>query len=197
MNTKTLLALIAFMVSLLGGCAAPVPRVAGVDMPASIKTEAYYKSNLKDVVSKAEAGDASSQLELAFIYTGYDSVGFDKKKSNFWLEKSAAQDYLMAVIGLAGRHYDYSKWGYTKDIPLADKMVSHAYDIYLTKPHSSWTQFEIDTLAAILSKRSEFHLSDKDFAQNDLCTALRLGVKNTKFIKVINDDLRAIGRTCN
>ena len=101
MNAKTLLALIAIiLVSLLSGCATVVPRTAGLDTPATLKSDEYYKTNIKDVITKADNGDAESQFELSYLYSGYRVGNPDIKKSNFWLEKAAAQDYMPAVSSL-------------------------------------------------------------------------------------------------
>lgn len=97
---------------------------------------------------------------------------------------------------MAGRHQEYAEWGYKKDNVLADDLVSRAYTIYLSRPASSWTPFDVQGMAALLLSRAELHILDKDFAQHDLCTALQMGITNKYGVDTIHQDLRKIGRTC-
>jgi len=197
MNTRTLLTLIAIgLVSLLSGCATQNAFVAGVNAPNTLKTETYYKTNLKVVTAGAEAGDAASQLELAFIYGGYANVSRDLKTSNYWLEKSAAQNYLSAVTALGLRHYQYSKFGYSKDDELAKSLCYKAYEIYQSKPASEWSAFETMNGAFSLIAVADNNLSNRDLAQDLLRKAQKIGTTDKNTLYVLNDDLKKIGRSC-
>ena len=188
MNTKTILPLIAFMVSLVSGCA-NVPRVAGLDAPSTLKKDAYYKTNLNDVISKAEAGDAASQFELSYLYSGSRIGRQDLKKSNFWLEKAAAQDYMVAVSSLSGRRFQYATYGYPKDFILARQLLDKAYQIYLSKPKSAWSQYEINVMSSGFTHGSDY-AETKERLRYDLCTSLKIDGTDSNHIYVLNKALK-------
>ncbi len=175
----------------LYGCATTLPQVPGVDKPEYIKSEAYYKTNLKDVIAKAEAGDAPSQVELVYAY------GSDKQKSNYWLEKAAAQDYLPAVSSLGARHYDYSHWGYVKNDALAEQLCYQAYEIFLSKPEAEWNNYERTRAAGALTNIAIHNLKNKDLAQDLLCKAKNIKFESPNSTYMINTNLKQIGRTCS
>ena len=190
MNTKTLFSLIAiFIMSLLTGCATKVPLVAGLDMPDMIKTEAYYKKNINRVVAKADAGDAAAQYELSWLYTGSSGISRDIKVSNFWLEKSAALDYMVAVSALSGRRFQYAKYGYPKDFVLARKLLDKAYQIYLSQPKSAWSQYSINMLSSGFTLGSDY-AEDKEQLQSYLCTSLKIDGTDSNHIYVLNKALK-------
>ena len=194
MNTRTFFALIAIgLVSLLTGCAtvAPPHEEPGVTAPSTYKGEAYYKNHLKDVIAKAETGDVASQYEVSFVLGWRGDI-----KSNFWLEKAAAQNYLPAVAMLGARHFRYSTNGYSKDDAMAERLCYRAYEIYLSKPASEWDVFETMMAAHSLRNIAEYHMSDKDKAQDLLCKAQKMGVTEHNLVWTLNDDLKKIGRTC-
>lgn len=198
---KKLATTAATISSLLYGCATPIQHTAGVDMPSYVKSNSFYnKANLPSIEARANAGEASAQLEMAMIYSGFigdGSISRDNKLSNYWMEKSAAQDDMLSVAVLSSRHYQYDKWSYPKNIELADKLAFHAYELYSATPPSAWDAYETSTIAGVLVWMADYHLEDKNFAQEWLCKALALKPKDKNAIAVAHQDLRKIGRKCD
>lgn len=183
--------MVSFVLSLLTGCATTMPQVPGVDKPEYIKSEAYYKTNLKDVITKAEAGEVASQVELVFFYTD------DVTKSNYWLEKAASQNYLPAVSALCARHYDYSRWQYAKNDSLSEQLCYRAYEIFLSKPENEWNNYERTRAAGALTNIAIHNLKNKDLAQDLLCKAKKIPFESPNSTYMINTNLKQIGRTCS
>ena len=195
MNTKVLIFLMASLAGLLTACAT-APAVPGVDIPSFIKTEGYYKANYKDVVAKAESGDAEAQYELAYLYNGSMMGKSDKKKASYWLDKSAAQEYLLAMIVKSIRlHYHYSEYGYAKDDVLSSQLVDRSYEIFVSKPISDWSSFEVYMMADALVLRT-YRMSNKEDMYRDVCIANRMNVTKRGFINILNEQKGKIGRAC-
>ena len=197
MNAKTLFSLIAiFLVSLLTGCASvvPMPTQEG-SMPPQMKSVEYYKTHLPEVIKKAEAtGDAATQVELAYVYgnTWYNVVDLDKHK--FWLDKAAAQNNLPAVCALGVQFY--AGRSRKKDFILADSLVSKAYSIYMSKPKSEWSTYDINQMSGALLKRGEV-AKTKDLAKQDLCLAKSLSPTSELYIYSINKQIRERNIKCD
>lgn len=200
MIAKTLIPLVACVAILLTGCATPIQHTAGVDMPSYFrKNDFYTKSNLDYLTTKASSGLASSQLELALVYSRYigdGSIQKDIKLSNYWLEKSAAQNYISAVAMLAARRYQYSQFGYEKDDALAEKLSYQTYQIYLSRPKSDWDSYELYNAAGALLGIADKNLSNKELAHELLCKTLDIGSTDKNLLIVLHEDLSKIGKTC-
>jgi len=191
MNTRTFLAIVAIgLVSFLTGCATVQrPFVAGINSPSTFKGLDYYKTNIKDVIAKAEAGDAASQFEAAWVLD-------DVKKSNFWMEKAVEQNHLSATSMSCNRHYSYVKFNYPKNDALAEKLCYQTYDIYQSKPASEWNVYDDLMTSVALMLIAEHNLSNKDKAQDALCKIQKIGTYSGDTPYVLNYYLKKIGRTC-
>lgn len=200
MITKTLIPFVACVVILLTGCATPIQHTAGVDMPSYFRTNDFYtKSNLDYLTKKASSGLASSQFELALVYSGYigdGSIPKDIPSSNYWLEKAAAQNYISAVSVLGARRYQYSTYGYKKDDALAEKLSYQTYEIYQSRPKSDWDSYELYNVAGSLLRIADNNLTNKELAHELLCKTLDIGSTDKNLLIVLREDLSKIGRTC-
>ncbi len=152
MKRKLILTLIAVLVSFITGCAsAQMPTQEG-SLPPQMKSVDYYKTHLNEVIKKAETtGDPDTQVELAFAY-GNSWYGVqDLDKHLYWVKKASYQSNLPALCAMGNEHY--SGRSVPKDIPLADSLVDKAYSIYISKPKSSWNEYEIYMTSGALESR--------------------------------------------
>lgn len=187
--------LIMFVVSLLTGCASvPMPTEEG-SYPPQMKSVNYYKTNLNEVIKKAEAGDASTQYELAFAYgnTWY-GIG-DAEKSNYWVERAATQNYLPAMCALAARKYG-TIYGYKQDINFADSLVDKAYNVYISKPESEWTLYDKYMISGSLTLRGQYSKT-KEAAKKYICLAKDMHVNLELRIYGISKQMREKGIKCD
>ena len=198
MNTKTLFSLIViFLVSLLTGCASvvPMPTQEG-SMPPQMKSVEYYKTHLPEVIKKAEVtGDAATQYELAYVYGNYWYGVYDHPKHMYWIEKAAAQDNLPALCAMSNKYYSGNPT-IPKDVAVGDKLASRAYSIYISKPKSAWSTYDINQISGALLGRGT-NAKTKELSKQYICLAKSLSPASENYIYSINKQIRERNIKCD
>lgn len=147
------------------------------------------------VVQKAQAAnDPAVQFELAYAYGNYWYGVEDQEQHSFWLEKSAAQNYLPAVCALSSQYYNGTNR--ERNYTLAEKLADKAYSIYLSKPESERSKYDVLMTAGALSNKG-YHAKSKEDAQKYLCLAKNMNIIDENRIFAINYRIRERNVKCN
>ncbi len=188
MKRRLITILIAVLAIFITGCASvPMPTQEG-SFPPQMKSVEYYKKNLTSVVQKAQrTNDSATQVELAFVYGNPIYGVHDIKLSNYWIEKSAAQDNLPALCALSARYYQ-GNLEFPKDFNKAEQLANRAYNVYISKPKSEWHPYDIYMMAGALLNRGE-HAKIKEQKNRDICLSKSLDSK-VDYIRVALTEYR-------